>query len=202
MRAPPRCLPSSRIAGPRRNHEGHHQRKQHGRGSAHGDGPHVGPHQAADKGHGQHGGKNGKSGENGGVANFSHRLHGNVVARTMLVLGQSEVAHHVLDHHDGVVHQNADRKDQREERDAVDGVAEKIKHRHGKRQRDRNGQQHHARLAPSQKERDQNGDRKRGQQQVLEQFVGFGLGGFAVVARGGHGHVAGNRHALHLDARA
>ena len=53
------------------------------------------------------------------------------------------------------------------------------------RQRYRDGDQHHARFAPAERERDQQRDRKRGQQQVLQQFVGFLLGGLAIVARDG-----------------
>ena len=127
------------------------------------------------------------------TASTATSLHG-----AALIFRQPEVAHHVLDHHDGVVDENADAEDQREERDAIDGVAEEVEDRHGERQRDRNGQQHDARLAPPEEERDEKRDGQRGQQQMLEQFVGLGLGRLAVVARGGHVHVVGNADALHL----
>ena len=45
--------------------------------------------------------------------------------RPPVVLGQLEMAVDVLHHHDRVVHQDADAEDQGEQRDAVEGVAEK-----------------------------------------------------------------------------
>ena len=52
------------------------------------------------------------------------------------------MADDILHHDDGVVHEDADRKDQREERDAVEGVAVEIEdqQRQAERHRDR---QHH-----------------------------------------------------------
>jgi len=41
---------------------------------------------------------------------------------------QPEVAHHVFDDNNGVIYKNADREDQSKERDAVDGVAQEVKH--------------------------------------------------------------------------
>ncbi len=188
--------------GPGRDHKGHHQREEHGRRCAHGNGPHVRAHQSADKGHGQHRRDHGEGGQNGGVAHLGHRFHRDRAHRPAMILRKPEVAHHVLDHDDGVVHKNADGEDQGEERNAVDGVAQEIKHRHGERQRDRNGQQHHARLAPAQEERHQQGHRQRGQQQVLQQFIRLVFGRLSVIPRSGHGHVVGHGDALHLHVRA
>ena len=131
------------------------QREEHGSRGAHRNGPHVWPHETAHKGHGQHGGNHGEGGENGGIADFRDSLDRDVAAGALLVFGETEVAHDVLDDHDGVVDQDADAEDEREERDAIDGVAEEVEDRHGERQRDRNGQQHHARLAPAEEQRDQ-----------------------------------------------
>ena len=98
---------------------------------------------------------------------------------------QAEMSYDVLHHDNRVVDQDADGEDQREQRDAVQGVAEEVEDEQGERQRYRNGDQHHARFAPAERERDQQRDRKRRQQQVLQQFVGLVLGGLAVVARDG-----------------
>ena len=104
------------------------------------------------------------------------------------------MADDVLDHHDGVVHQNADGEDQRKQRDAVQRVAEEIENRQRQRQRDGNGQQHNAGFAPAERQRNQQRDRKGGDQQVLEQFVGLILGGLAVVAGDGDVQVWGDRY--------
>ena len=67
----------------------------------------------------------------------------------------------VLDDDDGVVDQNADREDQREQADAIDRIA----HRFGgeERQQDgrRNDDQRDERLAPADGERDEQDDRHR-----------------------------------------
>ena len=55
-----------------------------------------------------------------------------------------------------------------------------------------NGDQHNAGFAPSQGQRNQQRYGKRGEQQVLEQFVGFILGGFAIVAGDADVQIVGN----------
>ena len=157
--APSRCLPSKPQRSPGRNYKCDHQREEHCGRRPHGDGSHVWPHQAADKRHGQNRCNDGEGGENGWIADFGYGLDCNFAHRPAVILRQAEVPHHVLDHHDGVIHENADGEDQGKQRDAVDGVTQEIEHRHGKRERDRNGQQHHARFAPSQKECDEKSDR-------------------------------------------
>ena len=66
---------------------------------------------------------------------------------------------------------------------AVQRVAVEIENRQRQRQRHRNGQQHDQRFAPAQRERNQQRHRKRGDEQVLQQFVGFVLRRVAVIAR-------------------
>ena len=110
---------------PGRNHKGNHQREEHGRRSTDGNGPHVGSHQAAHKGHGQHRGDHGEGGQNGWIADLGDCLDRNFAHRAAVIFRQSEVAHHVLDDNNGVVDENADTEDQCEQRDAVDGVAER-----------------------------------------------------------------------------
>ena len=121
------------------------QREQHGKRCADGNGPHVRAHQSAHKRHGQDGGDDGPGGEGGGIANFVHRLHRDVRQGAPLILGEVEVPGDVLHHHNGVVHQDADGEDQREEGDAVERVAIDEVDEQGQRQGDRHGSQHHHR---------------------------------------------------------
>ena len=65
----------------------------------------------------------------------------------------------VLDHHDRVVDQDADREDQREERDPVERVAEQVEDQERQRQGRGNGDRDHHRLAPAEHEQDQERDR-------------------------------------------
>src|ERR1035441_2944895 len=163
--------------GPGRNYEGNQQGEEHGRRSAHGNRPHIGSHQAADKGHGQYRRDHGEGGQNSGITHLGDRFDRDFTHRSAVVLRKPEVAHHVLDDNDGVIDENAYTKNQSEESYAIDGVAEEIEDGHGKRERDRNSQQHHTRLAPPQEERDQQGYGQGGEQQVLKQFIGLGFGG-------------------------
>ena len=106
------------------------------------------------------------------------------------------VADDVLDHDDRVVHQDADREDQREERDAVQGVAEEIEQEERERQRDRNRDQHHGRLAPAEDQPDQRRDREDGEQHVPQQLVALVGGRLAVVAGDGELHVRRHQRPL------
>ena len=140
---------------PRCDHEGHDEGENHCRRRADRNRAHVRAHQAADEGHGQNGRHHGECGQDGGVAHLVHgtQCHGGKSAGP--AWAQSRVPHDVLHHHDRVVHENADREDQREERDAVEGVAVEKEHEQRQRQRDRNGGQYHRGLAPAQNQPDQ-----------------------------------------------
>jgi hypothetical protein len=95
----------------------------------------------------------------------------------------SQVAVDVLDHDDRVVDQDADREDQREQRDAVERVAHRVVDEQRERERDRHGDQHHQRLAPAQEEARSAASRTGGDQQVEDQLVGLLRRRLAVVAR-------------------
>jgi hypothetical protein len=62
--------------GPRRDGERDQQGEEHRRGGPDRDRPHVGPHQAADKRHGQDGGDDGPGGEDRRVADLADGLDG------------------------------------------------------------------------------------------------------------------------------
>ena len=64
--------------------------------------------------------------------------------RAALGLAVGEVAHDVLDHHDSVIHQNADGEDQREQADPVDGEAQRV----GREQRQKDGGRDDQRRGP------------------------------------------------------
>ena len=106
------------------------------------------------------------------------------------------MARDVFHHHDRVVDQNADREDQREQADAVDGVAHQIGGK--QRQQDRGGDHHqrHQRFAPADRHRDQHHDRDGGDAEMQQQLVGFFVGGLAIVARHGDLNVGRDQPAL------
>ena len=108
------------------------------------------------------------------------------------LLRQMKMADDVLDHHNGVVHQDADGEDQREERDAVQRVAVEVKHQQRQRERGGNGDGDDERFAPAQRQQDQQRHAEHGDAHVPEQFVGFLLRRQAVIPRDGHLHVGGN----------
>ena len=183
-------------ARPRRDDERDEQRPEHRRAGADRNRPHVRPHQPADERHRQHRRDHGERGEDGGIADFTHRFDGDVGPVAALVLRQMKVADDVFDHDDGVIHQNADGEDQREERDAVQREAVEIKHQQRERERGGNGDADDARFAPAERQPDQQRHADHRDAHVQQQFVGFLRGGFAVVARDGDRHVGGNDAAL------
>ena len=181
---------------PGRNNECDDQREQHRGRSTHGDRPHVRAHQSAHKGHGQNGGNHSKGRQNGGIADFVHGFDGDVDKGSSTVLRQAEVANDVLNNDNGVVDQNADREDQRKQRDAIEGVAKEVEDEQRERQGDRNSEQHHARFAPAEREGNQQRHRERRQEQVLQQFVGFVFRRLAVIAGDGDVQVLGDQKAM------
>ena len=140
----------TRLAGdlyhqPRGEHDGNEEGKDHGRRGVGRNGAHIGAHQAGDEQHGQQRGDHRQGRHDGRIADLGDRIDGGLEARAVVVHGP--VAGNVLDHHDGIVDQDADGKDQGKQADAVDGVA----HDPGGKQRQQDGggddDGHHQRLA-------------------------------------------------------
>ena len=96
------------------------------------------------------------------------------------------MADDVLDDDDRVVHQDADREDEREERDPVEGVAVEVEDEQRERERRRDGEEHDRRLAPAEEQQDEQGHPEHGDAHVQEQFVALLGGRVSVVARDRH----------------
>ena len=166
----------------------HEEGKDHRRRGIRRDRRHVRAHQARDEQHWQQRRNNSQRGDNGRIADLCHCIHGRLGAGTTVL--HPPVPGDVFDDHDGVIDQNPDGKDQREQRHAVECVA----HDPGGKERQQNGHRdhdgHHDRLTPANGEKDQRHDRRRGQTKVEQQFIGLFIGRLAIVT--GHGQ----RHAL------
>ena len=117
---------------PGRDHEGHHQRKQHGCRCSHWNRSHVWAHQAPHKSHGQDGADDGERSKDRGIADLIHCLDSHFREGPPATARQSEVADDVLHHHNGVVYQNADGEDQSKQGDPVERVSIEIKDGQGK----------------------------------------------------------------------
>src|SRR5690606_21583556 len=106
------------VRQPGRYHEGDHQRNQHAGGGVDRNRAHIGAHQAGDERHGHQGRNDGEGGQNGWAAHFIDRHRNNF---QQFFLTQVHVPVDVFHHHNGVVDQNADGENQREQRYAVEG---------------------------------------------------------------------------------
>ena len=83
---------------------------------------------------------------------------------------------HRFDHHDRVVHHDADRQHQREERDQVDRHAEQLHEKEGPDQRYRNRQGRDQRGTPiSEEQEDHQRDQHEGLEQGVEHLLDRGL---------------------------
>ena len=162
----------------RRDDERHGQRRQHGHARPHRNGTHVGSHQAAHERHRHDGRNHGERGEDGGVAHFVHRVDAGDVGGAVPHL---QVAIDVLHHHDGIVYQNADGEDQREQRNAVERVPQRVVHEQRKRERDGHRHEHHQRFAPPKEQPDEQRHRNGGDEQVQNEFLRLLTSRFAVV---------------------
>ena len=94
----------------------------------------------------------------------------------------------VLDHHDGVVNQDADREDQREKRHPVQRKAPGPGGEQGHGQGQDHGRANDGGLAPAQGQEHQGHHRCGGEQQLLDQLDRLVVGRRAVVAGFGHLH--------------
>ena len=79
----------------------------------------------------------------------------------------------ILDHHDGVIDQDTDGKDQREQGDAIEGIAVKIKDQEGQPQGCGHGQHGNDGFPPAQEQENNQGHAEDGKSHVQEQFIGF-----------------------------
>ena len=106
------------------------------------------------------------------------------------------MAEDVLHHDDRIVHQDADGEDQREEGDAVQGVAIEVEREQRERERDRNCDQHDRRLAPAKRQPDQRRDREDREQHMPQQFVALVGRRLAIVAGDGEVYVRWHERSL------
>ena len=174
---------------PRRQHHRDEEREQHrGRGIGR-DRAHIGAHQARDEEHRQQRRDHRQGGDDGRVADLGHGLDRRLAVRAPVI--HAPVAGDVLDDDDGVVDQNADREDEREQADAVERVAHQARGEERQQDRRRDDDGDHDGFAPADREGDQENDRHRGEAKVEEQFVGLLVGGLAVVAGDLHVHIFG-----------
>ena len=181
---------------PGRDHDGNEEGKNHrGRGRRR-DGAHVGTHHAGHEEHGQQRRDNRKRCHDGRVADFGHRIDCGIDARAAILHGP--VAGDILDHHDGVIDENADREDECEQADAVQRIAHDARGEEGEQDGGGNDHRHHQRLAPADGHRDEDDDGDGGKAKVEQEFVGFFVGGLAIVPRDGDGEVLRDQRAFEL----
>jgi hypothetical protein len=106
--------------------------------------------EAADEGQRhEHGHQHQRDGDDG-ARHLAHRAVGRFTRREPRL----DVALHVLHHHDGVVHHDADRQHQPEQAQRVDREAQHVQHGKGTDHRHRHGQQRNDRRAPGLQEQD------------------------------------------------
>ncbi len=170
------------VRQPGRDHVGHRQRDDHPHRGVDRDRAHVRPHQPGHEGHRQQGRDHGEGREDGRSADLVHRERDGL-EEFPAALGHVPVD--VLHHHDGIVHQDPDGEDQREQRHAVEREAIGPGSEQRDRQRDHHGHTDDEGLAPAQRDPDQDDHRGGREDQLLDQGVRLVVGGHPVVAGDG-----------------
>ena len=168
---------------PRRDDDGDEKRKDHRRTGIGGNRAHVGAHQARHEQHRQQGRNHRQGGDDGGVAHLGHGVDGGLSA--IAAVFHAPVSGDVFDDNDGVIDKDADGKDQCKQGHTVQGIAHDPCGKEGQQDGYRDHDGHHNRLAPADGQPDKGDDRHGGKRQMEQQFVGFFIGGFAVVAGDG-----------------
>ena len=146
---------------PGRDNHRDKEAEHHRRAGIDRDRRHVWPHQPRDEQHRQQRGHHCQRGDNGRVAHFGHGLDGSLLARSSIV--HTPMAGDILDHHNGIIDQNADGKDQREQADPVDRKAHDPRSEHRQHDRGRDNYGGDASLAPTDRKADKNDDGNRRQ---------------------------------------
>ena len=144
---------------------------------------HVRPRQSAHERHRQHRRDHGKVARMVALPT-SFTASGNRRPVAAFVLRQVKMPHDVFHHHDGVIDQDADGKDQRKEGDAIQRVAIQIKARTVSANVVGMAMAQYP-LRASQGHQDQEGDANHRNARVPEEFVGLLRRGFAVIPRDG-----------------
>ena len=98
----------------------------------------------------------------------------------------------VLHHHDGVVNENTDGEDKREEADPVQRVAEEVGGREGQRQGHRDHNRHHGGLTPRKGDPHQENHGDGGGIKMFEEFIGLLVSSGPIVAGLEDLHVGGD----------
>ena len=190
-----------RLAGdlehqPWRDDDRDEEGKDHRGGRIGRDGAHVRPHHAGDEEHRQKCGHDRQGGDDGRVADLGHRLDGGLLA--VAPVAHAPVTRDVFDHDDGVVDQDADRKDERKQRDAVQRVAHDARGEECEQDGDRNDNGDNQRLAPADGQPDEQDDRNGREAEMVEQFVGLFVRRFTIVARDLDDDIGGDQRAFQL----
>ena len=174
---------------PRRDDERDEEGEDHRGRGVHGDRAHVRPHQARHERERKKRRDDREGREDRRVADL---VHGVDRREARLAPAELVVAVDVLDDDDRVVHEDADREDEGEERHAVQGVAEEIRReeREGERRGDRD--EDDDRLAAPEEERHEDHDGERREAHVEDQLGRLLVGRLAVVARLRDRHVGGH----------
>ena len=175
--------------GPRRDGKRDGDGEQHRRRGTDRNRPHVGPHESTNEGHGQNRRNHRQSGEDRRVADFVDSFERDLVDRFFVGTRQPDVAHDVFDDDDRVIHQDPDREDQREERDAVQRVAVEVENEERERERRGDREEDDERFPPAEEKQNQNRDAKDRDAHVQQELVALLGGRMAVVARDRHGHI-------------
>ena len=142
--------------GPRRDGKRDGDGEQHRRRGADRNRPHVRAHQPTDERHRKNRRNHRQSGEDRRIANFVDGFERELVNRFLVGTRQPDVAHDIFDDDDCVIHQDSDREDQREERDAVQRVAVEVKNEERERERRGDREEDDERLPPAKEKQNQN----------------------------------------------
>ena len=166
---------------PWRDGHGDEKREHHRERSVRRNGAHIGAHQTRDEHHRQQRGDDGQRRDDGRIADFGDRLDRRVDQAALAA--HLPVAHDVFDDDDGVVDENADREDQREQADAIDRVAHQPRGEEREQNGRRDDDEDDDALAPADHHHDEHDDRHGGEREMEQQLVGLFGRRLAVVAR-------------------
>ena len=175
-----RCHRRLHLVGqPRSKGKSGKQREQHRHRTQDRNRCHIRSHHAAHHTHRHQRRDNSKGSKDGRVTDFAHRFHRYFLAH---VLFHQPVSIDVFDDHNGIIDQNTNRENQREQTHPVDSQSQHHGAEHSEQNNDGDNNKHHQRRPPAQCEPDQQSHDTGSNEQFENQLIDLVVGGGTVIA--------------------
>jgi hypothetical protein len=130
--------PQNANDNPQHDNEDNEKGEQHRNSGTNENEPHIESHQTTDKNHKQNNHDDNPRNKNNKITNFHDNIQRDLTNRFLFRAEQTDMSHDILHHNDRIIHQNTDRKYQREEHNTVENITVEIDYEQDQRENGKN----------------------------------------------------------------